>query len=81
MSDITVGIALHSLIIPALGALGLWLVLPSTIVLALCVLTLAGAHAEPGQPDLFSGYLYPALAAGACLYLIKALFFSSGKSA
>ena len=79
-SDITMGIALHSLIIPALAALGLWLVLPSPVVLAICVLTLAGAHAEPGQPDLFIGYLYPALAAGALVYLIKTLLPSSGKS-
>ena len=76
LNQIDTGIALHALIIPALASLGLWLVLPNAIVLAICVLMLAGAHTTLGQSDLFAGYLYPAIAAGAGVYLIKVLVFA-----
>jgi len=73
LGQIDTGIALHALIIPALAALGLWLVIPRATVLAICVLMLAGAHTELGGRDLFASYLYPALAAIAGAYLVKSL--------
>ena len=80
LNQIDASIALHALVIPALAAIGLWLVLPSTMVLAICVLMLSAAHAQPGAEDLFSGYLYPLLAATAALVLIKNLFFTKRKA-
>jgi|GEM_PF-2858583 len=77
LSQIDTGIALHALIIPALAATGLWLVLPSKTILAFCVLMLSAAHTELGQSDLFTGYLYPALALIAGVYLIKTLLLGS----
>ena len=71
LSQIDTAIALQALVIPALAALGLWLVLPKLNVLAICVLALAGAHSELGSSDLFSGYLYPALTAGAAVFLVQ----------
>ena len=79
LADINQAVVLHALVIPALAALGLWLVLPKPTVLAICVLMLAGAHSEPGQGDLFASYLYPALALMAGLYLTYS-FLGSGKS-
>ncbi len=76
-AQIDLAIALQALAIPGLAALGLWLVLPSPRVLAICVLTLAGAHSELGSEDLFAGYLYPALAALAAAFLTSALWFKS----
>ena len=77
LSQINTGIALHALIIPALAAIGLWLVIPSKTILAICVLMLAAAHTELGQSDLFTGYLYPALATVAGAYLAKTLLFAN----
>ena len=67
LSQIDLQIALHAIVIPALAAVGLWLVLPNVLVLALCTLMLSIAHANIGSDDLFGGYLYPiiALVAGA----------------
>ena len=79
LADINLSIALHTMVIPALAAFGLWLVLPKPTVLAICVLMLAGAHSEPGQRDLFVGYLYPTLALVAGLYLAYS-FLGSAKA-
>ena len=38
---------------------------------------LAAAHTELGQSDLFTGYLYPALATVAGAYLAKTLLFAN----
>ncbi len=77
LPQIDSGIAMHALVIPALAMLGLWLVIPNAVVLAMCVLMLAGAHTELGHSDLFAGYLYPVLAACAGAYLIKSLLFAN----
>ena len=80
LAEIDIRIALHALVIPALATLGLWLVIPSTTVISICVLLLAAAHADPGASDLFSGYLYPALALIAGAYLVKSLLFTNSAS-
>ena len=76
LGDIDSRTALHALVIPALAALGLWLVTQSAAVTAICVVMLAGAHAAPGTSDLFTGYLYPAITVIAALYLAKAMLFT-----
>ena len=76
LGDIDSRTALHALVIPALAALGLWLVTQSATVTAICVVMLAGAHAAPGTSDLFTGYLYPAITVIAALYLAKAMLFT-----
>lgn len=75
LTDINERIALHALLIPLLGAAGVWLVIPKPMVLALCTLMLSLAHSSLASDDLFAGYLYPAiaLAAGAA---VTYLFFS-----
>ena len=77
--QINLDVALHALILPALAAVGLWLVLPNVMVLAICVLMLAVAHSQPGAADLFAGYLYPALAVGAAFVLLRELFRKTGQ--
>jgi len=62
LADINERIALHSMLIPLLGAAGVWLVIPKPMVLALCTLMLSIAHSSLTSDDLFAGYLYPAIA-------------------
>lgn len=72
-------VVLHALIIPALAAVGLWLVLPNLTVLAICVFMLSIAHSQPGSSDLFAGYLYPALALAAAALLVRELFGTASR--
>ena len=77
LADINQRIALHTMLVPLLGAAGVWLVIPKPMVLALCTFMLSLAHSSIASTDLFAGYLYPtiALAAGALavyLYFFRA---------
>jgi len=73
LADLNQTHVLHGLVIPLLAGVGLWLVLPNLTVLALCTLLLALAHSRWGSPDLFAGYLYPAVALLAGFALLRAL--------
>lgn len=75
LQDINQTIALHALFVPLLAAAGLWLVLPKPVVLALCTLMLSIAHSRLGSADLFAGYIYPAVAVAAGLFLVYPLLF------
>lgn len=75
LSAITQQIALHAVVVPLLAAFGLWLVLPKTLVLAICTLMLSMAHTELGSTDLFAGYLYPLVAVIGGVVIAYDLFF------
>lgn len=49
-------------LLPALAVLGAWGVLRSVLAVAGTVLLLAGAHADPGAPELLASRIHPLLA-------------------
>jgi len=75
LTDINQRIALHAVLIPLLGAAGVWLVIPKPMVLALCTLMLSVAHSSLTSTDLFAGTLYPIIALAAAAVAIY-LYFS-----
>lgn len=77
ISELNLQIVWRAVVIPILAAIGLWLVLPNPLVLAICTAMLSIAHTSIGSDDLFSGYLYPLIALAAGGVGVHRLFFRS----
>ncbi len=50
------------LLLPAVGALGAYLIVANALAVALAVALLAGIHSAPGAQDPLRGWVYPVLA-------------------
>ena len=74
LAEIDLQVMLHAVIVPTLAAVGLWLVLPNVLVLAICTMMLSIAHTRTDSSDLFAGYLYPIVALVAGLVVGYTLF-------
>ena len=53
---------LQRLVLPAIGALGAYLIVANALAVALAVALLAGIHSAPGADDVLRGWVYPGLA-------------------